>query len=235
MISFSISVLFQIAQVFGLYYETQLKFPRTTSSSMQFAGDVVKLRTFGFGCGTVDSRMQAITQTAMANLLPVIPFGTLALCYVLGRALPPSKWRPCPDQSFAQCLGLFSTFFISIANFAINTGFAEYKHPCGEKSLYHFPFIRSTDDDATTIKVLSLVGVFVWCLGGLATVSYILWKLPSRANDVHFRRKSLPIVIRFRPEMPWWYLVMLFRFLAKFLDRVLLFALAPNFPPSLFE
>lgn len=101
-------------------------------------------------------------------------------------------------------LSLMLTFFMTIVNSAVNQGFAQFPHPSGQFSLSAFPWLLTTDSEVTTIRVISTAGLLVWCVGFLSLVSFILYKLPSQANNILFRFGTATLLGAFKGNCVWW-------------------------------
>jgi hypothetical protein len=209
LITVSATAIFQVMQVFGMFGATVVKWPGASKSMMELPSQAWDLKAFQLSCTGAEAKEFAVTRTLLTNLAPLIPLFVLTMCFILGGFIKRegARYWPDPTAAISNGISLLGTFFVTISNCAINTGFAEFSHPSGDKSLLYFPFILTTDETATKIKVISILGVLVWCVGGMSVVIYILNRLPKRVLDLQFRRSSLAIVIRFRPEMPWWWVV----------------------------
>jgi len=99
---------------------------------------------------------------------------------------------------------------MTIAKTAIAVGFSTYPHPDGTTfSLQAYPFVLGSDPEKTAILTSCVAGVVVWCAGGLALVTWLLMQLPKATLTPQFRRMTIPFVVRFVPQRPWWFLVSL--------------------------
>jgi len=103
-----------------------------------------------------------------------------------------------------------NSFFLIIASSAINSGFAKFEHPGGQTSLTLFPSILTDDPEAKTIMAISIIGILVWCVGGLTTIILLLYKLPSMQRNAFFLKSTGSITLRFGSKVPWWFLVQMF-------------------------
>jgi hypothetical protein len=106
-------------------------------------------------------------------------------------------------------LSLFSTFFIVIADAAVNKGFATYVHPCGDRTFLAYPYLLTSDSEGVSIVVVSTIGLLMYCVLGLAVVLFVLLRLPKKAHDVTFRRSTLSLVVKFGNSTPWWFFLVL--------------------------
>jgi len=191
-----------------------LKWPKTVYDVMQSSGSVLDLSAFRLSCTTTPEAW-AIWSTVVANVLPAIIFGYLFILGIAGKCAK-NGTRIWPSRTIAntQILKLFSTFFLMIVTGAIGRGFSVITHPDGSYSLRAFPYIHENSQTFILIQAVSASGVLIWCVGGLTVILYLLYKLPTRHDDIGFRLSTLGMVIRFNPATPWWYVVMLLNSMA---------------------
>jgi len=109
----------------------------------------------------------------------------------------------------SSVLAVFLLFFMAIADCAVNIGMAVVTHPTGEKSLRAFPYILDYAPEASVIRMISLAGTLLWCVGGLVVFIALLIAYPKYAGNLTFRRATLCISIRYNSNKPWWTVVVL--------------------------
>ena len=73
--------------------------------------------------------------------------------------------------------------------------------------MLRYPFILTDHLEGNIIKFISLAGVLLWCVGGIAIVAFILIRLPRYRSSIPFRRATIAVTVRFKTQYPWWYLV----------------------------
>lgn len=149
----------------------------------------------------------------MMNLAPFVVLVWAGILVTLSGAVPRlhSRLWPRAPEVVSACLSLFSLLFIVICNSALNMGFAIYKHPGGETSLRYFPYILKGTDQYALIQWCSIIGLILWCCGGIAFVIVLLYAMPKYAGSLPFQRAILAVTVRFQKEFPWWYVVVLLR------------------------
>lgn len=161
----------------------------------------------------MDARSYAVTRTAVVNSAPGCVLALSLVLFMLaktfsGRERELARWPHVPELA-SSLFGLFGMFFITITDSAINTGLATLGHPNGERSLRAFPYILTTDDEASSIVSISLLGGIVWCFGGLVVVLAAMQMARTRNFDIWYRRCTLAVTIRYRKESAWWFLMIL--------------------------
>lgn len=215
LISSMLKICLDMMQTVWIFATFSISLP--AASGGESFGEVFDLSGFRLDCvGVLDPRAYAVTKTAWLNVGPLLVFAVLSMYLVLGKVLAP-MFNKCLGQRYpiwpfacATALGLYSTFFMTIAKTAIAVGFSTYAHPDGTTfSLQEYPFILGNDAEFAAVQISCIAGVIIWCAGGLAVVAWLLMQLPKATLTPQFRRITIPFVVRFVPHRPWWFLVTL--------------------------
>lgn len=161
----------------------------------------------------MDARSYAVTRTALVNSAPACVLALSLVLVIVAKTFSEKEreraWWPHVPELSSSIFALFGMFFITITDSAINTGLATLGHPNGERSLRAFPYILTTDDEASSIVSISILGGIVWCLGGLVVVLVAMQMSRTRHVDIWYRRCTLAMTIRYRNESAWWFLMIL--------------------------
>lgn len=206
-----LSISLTLVQTTWMFTTMSLSWPHTVAQTFSATGGIFDFTIFNMGCtDTDDQRRFAIGSTVSGLMLPGVVFGYLFALAWAGRFAPDgAQWWPSTASALSQVLALFGTFFLMIANSAIGVGFTLITHPNGQYSLRKFPYILDTDPAFMVIRIACAIGVLVWCVMGMSTVFWILWKLQYKREDLQFRLSTMAIVARYRPTTPWWYAFLL--------------------------
>lgn len=210
-LNMNLSLLINLLQTTWIFSKMSIKLPITTRQAMSSTGSVFDLSAFNLECigSNSDPRSYALTRVVLQNIGPGLVVVWYVIVLTFGRCCVCLSQKPEFVFAFNSMVGLFAAFFMAIANAAINDGFAVYGHPSGERSLKAFPFILDWQAEAVQIRIVSLIGMIVWCVGGAAIIGWLLWMMPRKIKDKQFRKATLSIVIKYANDKPWWYLVAL--------------------------
>lgn len=207
----NLAILINLMQTTWIITRFDIGMPQGTKQTLFVLGSIFDLSAFQLDClgSDTDPRVFAVTRTIMCNMAPAIIIAWMGLTVLAGK-LCKRDGMPKPVYAINSLVGLFAAFFMAIANAAINDGFAMYDHPSGDRSLKSFPYLLTSSSEASAVQVVSVFGIIIWCVGGLAMATFVQLNLANRREDKAFRQCCVSMVIKYRWDQPWWYLVTLF-------------------------
>lgn len=185
--------------------------------ALGYGGTIFDLSAFSLGCLHFGSpKSFAVYYAVVLNALPAVLLAFGGMLALLATCWPQrhekSRYWPAVMETCSMVLGVFTSFFLMISDFAVNRGLAVTTHPGGHQTLRAFPFLHVEDPEAQAIKIVCISGVVLWCAGGTAFVMMILIKLKGvMGTDLRFRRATMSLTVPFRAGCPWWGVVVLFQ------------------------
>lgn len=121
---------------------------------------------------------------------------------------------------FGSLGGLLKTFFVTIATLCVSL-FQVYQHPNGEASMVSASQMVQNSDAWLALVPASIVSVSLNCLGYLSVISYAMYVAPKHFHKVAFRRRWKFMIMKMRPSLHWWLILVLFRAFLLSLTAVL--------------
>jgi len=203
-----------LVSTLGILDKASAVFPDPMRDVQTVFGQFLDLQLFGVECSiTIGARSYPVLLVSLLNLAPLMFLVVWGLLLALAKCRPHAKstlW-PSAFRVYAILPDAFTMFFIVIVNWAVNLGFSTFSHPGVDAgSLRAFPHILVTDSEGLTIRLIAFCGILFWCIGGLASVVWVLVILPRRiVDDVEFFKKTISLVALYRGGYTWWVLVKL--------------------------
>jgi hypothetical protein len=121
---------------------------------------------------------------------------------------------------FGSLGGLLKTFFVTIATLCFSL-FQSYKHPNGEKSMVSASHMVLESDAWSALVSTSIVSIAMNCVGYLTMITYAMYIAPRHFHKVAFRRRWKFMIMKMRPSLHWWMIIVLFRAFLLALTAVL--------------
>lgn len=121
---------------------------------------------------------------------------------------------------FGSLGGLLKTFFVTIATLCFSL-FQVYPHPNGKASMVSASQMVQNSDEWMALVPTSIVSVVLNCLGYLAVISYAMYVAPKHFHKVGFRRRWKFMIMKMRPSLHWWMILVLLRAFLLALTAVL--------------
>jgi hypothetical protein len=208
------NVLTGLLQSTMVFTKMSVEWPTSSQGIFDSTAAIFNLKAFSLGCilANGNSRSYAVLRTGAVNIAPLFLVLFFASLFFISKTCQTSSSRFLPDRyrSIASLLAVMVSFFMTIVNEAVNSGFAIYQHPAtGSSSLAKYPWLLTSDGDAKTIQFFSIAGLLLWCVGFLSLISFIIVKLPSKSLSAAFRLSTANIFVAFHAKIPWWMMVYL--------------------------
>jgi len=146
----------------------------------------------------------------LLNMLPAILIGGCVLLVIpsMVSAKARAMRLPSPIGACNTVLTILITFFVTILNFSITMVLTTYPHneggpPAGApSSLVAFPYILTTDDTYSKMKVVAYCALAIWCGGSFLLIAGTIYLLPHLKNET-FHRCALALTVRHRRTCTW--------------------------------
>eukprot|EP00930_Biecheleria_cincta_P015996 TRINITY_DN13150_c0_g1_i1.p1 TRINITY_DN13150_c0_g1~~TRINITY_DN13150_c0_g1_i1.p1 ORF type:complete len:1263 (-),score=135.11 TRINITY_DN13150_c0_g1_i1:157-3945(-) len=116
--------------------------------------------------------------------------------------------------------GLLKTFFVTIATLCFSL-FQKYNHPNGKQSMVSASHMVLNSEEWSALVSTSIVSILVNCIGYLAVISYAMYVAPRHFHKVAFRRRWKFMIMKMRPSLHWWMILVLMRALLLALTAVI--------------
>jgi len=100
--------------------------------------------------------------------------------------------------------------FITIATLSFSL-FACYAHPNGEWSMKSNPEVIRGSEIWSGMLIVAFVAIGLNCLCVLAYFGYGMWVAPHYFHEVWFRRRWKFMIMKMRPSVHWWMMVIMIK------------------------
>lgn len=201
----------QVATIFGM---STIPWPDQISSLYRRVGGLVDIKLYSLECQMeADRAAYAASYLVLLNLMPLVFFGViLLLCVPSALVRSIRRFAPSPILGINMVFAVTSTFYMMIFNFSLNMTWQTYKHPAypgsdAEASLTSFPFLLTSTNTVTGMRLFSIFAIAVWGILLVLIPVAIIWVLPKKRNMLMMRRCTLSLVLKYDDKKSWWCLI----------------------------
>jgi hypothetical protein len=216
-----ISHLVDFLQMQAIWSRSGVPWPTSNNNMFDGVSGLFSADTFSIPClvGSGNETGDALRVVIFLNLLPAC---LITVCFLL--ALPSMFSKRAMELRMPHYIGasnttltVLVTFFVTILNFSIQRVFSTYEHlkTGGKTSLVASPYILTEDDQYSSMEVVAIIALVVWCGGSLVLITTCVYAFPVVQNAT-FHRCTLAWTVKYRTPCSWFILVeMLTKFMAS--------------------
>jgi len=199
-------------QILSLIKTANITMPSLVTSVFgfwSFTEDVLAI--FNVGCGGFGHFSQAMVLKAVA---PMVLLLVTVLCTVASRIIAQVTkldWvLMTTDRVVNVYLSLIFTFFNGIVAMSLSL-FKCQDNPNGVATLAKDLSVICYEGDWNSMIVVGVLAVVVYCIGFGGVFAWAIYKAPSQFSNRSFQVRWKFLFIKFRQDVFWWALVLLFR------------------------
>lgn len=150
--------------------------------------------------------------------IPQIIGFIMFITWALSQLVPPiSMDKNVIHGAFGNIL---KTFFVTIATICFSL-FQKYNHPNGEASMVSAAHMVLYSDTWNSLVSLAVVSVLLNCVLYLTYISRAMYIAPRHFHNAAFRRRWQFMIMKMRPSLHWWMIIVLVRAVLLALTSVL--------------
>lgn len=204
--------LLDFIQTCTIYARFSVSWPSSNSEAFSLSSGIFDLSFLNLPCALGGSTANStLRRIVVLNSLPLLFILVIMILCTPGLLIPKLqrvKFVPNMFVGINVAISMLQAFFTTILSFSLTMVFAVYKHPKDAGySLVAFPHLLTTSAEASSMKVVAWIALFLWCAGTFFCFSLSVVLRYLCPHWIIFQRCTLALAIKYTGKSNAWVLV----------------------------